>query len=252
MCSCSLNLSSSEHAMSKSPMNLVDTAMSASCGQGRNQSMVHPLMSPGKLRARVAKVSPTGEKHRQVCRLSRTRARNIAYRLSQVSIMSGLSFFATGRMSLTIMSSSSLGNRPATSPVIRIWLMNSRNDSSFTSASVKMKHTFCPLSPATLYRLLRSSKSAAWLYCLLMVIWNVNAPEMYAARRVKDCFPEPPTPTSNALPRSMARSRAMRIMCFNASSKSTRSSFRDLDVSLNTFIFASATVLMDANDTVLS
>ena len=238
--------------MAKSPMNLVETAMSASCGHGRNQSMVHPLMSPGKFRARVAKVSPTGEKHRQVCRLSRTRLRNIAYRLSQVSIMSGFSFFATGRMSLTSMSSSSLGNKPATSPVIRIWLMNSRNDSSFTSASVKMKHTFCPLRPATLYRLLRSSKSAAWLYCLMMVIWNVNAPEMYAARRVKDCFPEPPTPTSNAQPRSMASRRAMRIMCFSASSKSTRSSFKDLDVSLNIAWRFIATSVKDSSETALS
>mmetsp|Transcript_631 Transcript_631/g.2087 ORF Transcript_631/g.2087 Transcript_631/m.2087 type:complete len:522 (+) Transcript_631:157-1722(+) len=250
MCSWSLNLSSSEHAMGKSPMNLVLTAMSASWGHGRNQSMVHPFINPGKFRARVAKASPTGEKHKHVCRLSLTLDRKSAYRLSHVSIISGNSFFATGRMSLTIMSSSSLGKSPATSPVIRIWLMNSKKLSSFTSASVKMKHTFWPFNPATLYRLFKSSNNAAWLYCLLIVIWNVNAPDTYAANLVRDCLPEPPTPTNKALPRSIASSRAMRIMCFSASSKSTKSSFSAFEVSLNIFILASATCLIDGRDTV--
>mmetsp|Transcript_14093 Transcript_14093/g.33800 ORF Transcript_14093/g.33800 Transcript_14093/m.33800 type:complete len:251 (+) Transcript_14093:3634-4386(+) len=223
MCSCSLNLSSSLHAMGKSPMNLVDTAMSASWGHGRNQSMVQPLMSPGKLRARLANLTPTGEKHRQVCRLSRTRPRKNEYRLSQVSMTPGHSFLSAGRMSLTIMSSSSLGNSPATSPVIRIWLMNSRNPSSFTSASVKMKHTFLPLRPAILYSALRSSNSATWLYCLEMVIWKMKAPEMYAASRVRLCLPEPPTPTSMALPRGRSMMRVMRVTWSMAWLNSTRS-----------------------------
>ena len=64
--------------MWKSPMNFVDTAINASWGHGRNQSMVHPLINPGKFRARVAKVSPTGEKHKHVCKLSRTLDKNSA------------------------------------------------------------------------------------------------------------------------------------------------------------------------------
>mmetsp|Transcript_13331 Transcript_13331/g.21687 ORF Transcript_13331/g.21687 Transcript_13331/m.21687 type:complete len:253 (+) Transcript_13331:2108-2866(+) len=250
MCCCNLNLSSSVHAIVKLPMNLVETAMSASCGHGKNQSMVHPLMSPGKFRARVANLSPTGEKHRHTWRLSRTRPRKKAYRLSQVSITPGASFLSAGRMSLTIMSSSSLGNSPATSPVMRIWLINSRNPSSLISASVKMKHTFWPLSPATLYSALRSSNSATVLYCFEIVIWNVKAPEMYAARRVRLCLPEPPTPTRRAEPRSMHNRRAMRIMCASASEKSTRSSLSDLEVSLKFCMRASATPLRESSETV--
>ena len=40
--------------------------------------------------------------------------------------------------------------------------------------------------------------------------------------RVSDCRPEPPTPTSIALPRSCRRMREMRTRCFIASSKNTR------------------------------
>mmetsp|Transcript_24177 Transcript_24177/g.45869 ORF Transcript_24177/g.45869 Transcript_24177/m.45869 type:complete len:383 (+) Transcript_24177:22-1170(+) len=142
MCSCRPSLASSEHAMGKSPMNLDDTAVRAWSGHGRNQSMVHPLIKPGNWEARREKASPTGEKHRQTCRLLRTRPMKKLYRLSHVSTVPGSAFFIAGRMSLTIMSSSSLGNKPATSPVIRIWLMYSRKPSSFTSESVNMKHTF--------------------------------------------------------------------------------------------------------------
>ena len=35
---------------------------------------------------------------------------------------------------------------------------------------------------------------------LVKVIWKVLYPAINDAKRVRDCFPEPPTPTSNALP----------------------------------------------------
>mmetsp|Transcript_18328 Transcript_18328/g.62276 ORF Transcript_18328/g.62276 Transcript_18328/m.62276 type:complete len:287 (+) Transcript_18328:2776-3636(+) len=239
MCSWSDVLTSSLHAIWKSPMNFVDTATSASTGHGRNQSMVQPLMRPGNWLARRLKVEPTGEKHRHTCRLSRTRPRKKSYRLSYVSATVGASFFITGRMSFTIMSISSLGNRPATSPVMRIWLMNSRKPSSFTSASVKMNATFWPLNPAILYIPLMSSNRFVWLYVLVTTIWKVREqPEMYAASLARLCLPEPPTPTSSAEPRSMQNRRPMRIRWYMASVKSTRSSLSALLVWLNRSCFS--------------
>ena len=75
---------------------------------------------------------------------------------------------------------------------------------------------------------------------------------MDAASRVRDCFPDPPTPMSNALPRSMHSKREMRIMCFNASSKSTSSSFMLLDVSLNAAWRFIASAVSDESDSVAS
>ena len=241
MCVWSSSFALSSHAISKSPMNFVDTATSASCGQGRNQSIVQPLMRPGKFLARVENLSPTGEKHRHKCRLSRTRPMKKFHKLSCVSSSSGAAFFITGLKSFTSASTSSFGNKPATSPVIRSWLMYSKNDSSFTSASVKINATLFPLSPAFTYNALMSSNKFVWLYVFVIWIWNGNAPAMYAASRVSDCFPLPQTPMRSALPRSMHSSREMRIMCFNASSNKTSSSFMDLLVSLNIACFFIAT-----------
>ena len=55
---------------------------------------------------------------------------------------------------------------------------------------------------------------------------------MYAASRVSDCLPEPPTPTSSAEPRGVRMMRAMRMKWISASSKSTRSTARSLKASL--------------------
>ena len=48
------------------------TEMSASCGQGWNQSMAVLLMSAGKLRARMRNLSPTGLKQSTTCSRRRT------------------------------------------------------------------------------------------------------------------------------------------------------------------------------------
>ena len=44
---------------------------------------------------------------------------------------------------------------------------------------------------------------------------------MWQAMRVRDCLPDPPTPTSMALPRGWRRMRLMRVMCSTASRKKT-------------------------------
>ena len=46
---------------------------------GTHQSIVQPLMRPGNCCARRLNLSPTGEKHSTMCRLSRTRFRKKVY-----------------------------------------------------------------------------------------------------------------------------------------------------------------------------
>lgn len=74
---------------------------------------MQPLMSPGNCCALVLNLLPTGLKHSMTCRLSRTRFRKKEYRLSHVSGTPGCAAFMMGLMSLIIMSSSSLGIKPA-------------------------------------------------------------------------------------------------------------------------------------------
>ena len=56
----------------------------------------------------------------------------------------------------------------------------------------------------------------------MSVIWNTFERAMKPARRVSDCFPLPPTPTSSADDRGMHKRREMRSMCRSASSNRTR------------------------------
>jgi len=58
---------------------------------------------------------------------------------------------------------------------------------------------------------------------LVRVIWKVRYPAMKEARRVNDCFPEPPTPTSSAWPRGVRMIREILIRWRIASSKNIRS-----------------------------
>lgn len=55
-----------------SSRNQRDTFTSASLGQGRKRSIWVQLISPGNLRHRERKASPTGEKHSTTCKLART------------------------------------------------------------------------------------------------------------------------------------------------------------------------------------
>ena len=180
-------------------MNFVDTAMSASCGQGRNQSIVQPLMRPGKFLARVENLSPTGEKHRHRCRLSRTRPMKKLQSYPRVHRL-GRGCSSSPRAIVHERVHLVLGEQPATSPVIRSWLMYSKNASSFTSASVKMNAHLLALQPGDLYSALRSSNRFAGCTSCVIVDLERNAPAMYAASRVSDCFPLPPTPMRSAEP----------------------------------------------------
>lgn len=52
--------------------------------------------------------------------------------------------------------------------------------------------------------------------------FTTSQPAVKAASLVRDCLPEPPTPTSSAWPRSMRIMRCTRVRCSRASSNSTR------------------------------
>eukprot|EP00962_Isochrysis_galbana_P033479 scaffold11206_cov117-Isochrysis_galbana.AAC.20 len=73
MCEMSLSFTpASPFRRSKPPTSAVATSASACSGHGRNQSIVHPLMSPGKACARLRNLTPTGEKQSDKWRLVRT------------------------------------------------------------------------------------------------------------------------------------------------------------------------------------
>ena len=57
----------------------------------------------------------------------------------------------------------------------------------------------------------------------MVLTWNTSYPLMKLARRDRDCFPLPPTPTTRALPRGLSMMRVMRQMCCMATSNRTRS-----------------------------
>ena len=122
----------------------------ASCGHGKNQSTVQELIKPGNCCAHLANLGPTGEKHSTTCSLSLTLLIKKEYRLSHVSGTPGSAARINGRISLSNASSSSLGNNPATSPVVSTWLIYSKNDSSLISDSVTKKAMGWGLNAAAL------------------------------------------------------------------------------------------------------
>ena len=99
--------------------------------------------------------------------------------------------------------------------------MYSRKASSRTSPSLMINATLCPFTPASLNSPFISSRKLAGPYALEGAIWKGTAPATAAASLASDCFPLPPTPTSTAELRSIARTREALARCESASSKST-------------------------------
>mmetsp|Transcript_785 Transcript_785/g.2044 ORF Transcript_785/g.2044 Transcript_785/m.2044 type:complete len:263 (+) Transcript_785:4425-5213(+) len=242
MCTCAMcaisacrTESASSSWISNDPIKCSATAVSACCGHGRNQSTVQPLIRAGNLCARVRNLSPTGEKQRTIWRFARTRSMKKDHKSSAVGSSSGCArddlAYSTA-LSPRITSTSSRGNKFGSSPVFRKMLMYSKNDSSLISLSVKMKVAPRPVTPACLYRGLKSSSKLMAEYCLLMVAWKKVAPATYEASRVSVCLPEPPTPTNSAEPRGVLKMRQIRMKWSSASSKSTMSLAYSLCASL--------------------
>mmetsp|Transcript_18622 Transcript_18622/g.53031 ORF Transcript_18622/g.53031 Transcript_18622/m.53031 type:complete len:231 (+) Transcript_18622:18289-18981(+) len=220
MCSIKLLFTVSEHMMGMSPTKPSLTALNASLGQPRNQSIAHPVMSPGNFRARSANFALTGEKQRTTCKFLRTVSKKNFTRLSGVSTGTDLGAYCW--MSDAMIWSSSFGKRPGISPVMSRLLSNSKKFSSLICESVKMNVAFFRCCPAVLYIILRSSRNVARLYCFVSTIWKGTEPAMYEAKWVRDCLPEPPTPTSIMLPRGMPSTLEILTRCNSASSKITK------------------------------
>ena len=68
-----------------SPTKPSDTALRASFGQPRNQSIAQPVINPGNFLARSANFALTGEKHRTTCKFLRTVSKKNFTRDSGVS-----------------------------------------------------------------------------------------------------------------------------------------------------------------------
>ena len=86
------------------------------------------------------------------------------------------------------------------------------------------EHRGVALAPALRSTIFRSSRhSNACRSDLEISIWNTSYSAMNAAMRVRLWRPEPPTPTSSALPSSCRMTREMRQMCSAAYRNSTRS-----------------------------
>ena len=106
--------------------------------------------------------------------------------------------------------------------------MSSTKDSSTTCVSAKRKTIGEPTTPSSFLsqpavkkHFLRSSRNSTVPYPLVSSIWKHFISLMYAAKRVSDCLPEPPTPTSIALPRGWRSTRARRETWSIASQKKT-------------------------------
>mmetsp|Transcript_61271 Transcript_61271/g.162164 ORF Transcript_61271/g.162164 Transcript_61271/m.162164 type:complete len:234 (+) Transcript_61271:1740-2441(+) len=197
------------------------TVSSASLGHAVNQSMVQQLMSEGNLRSRVRKASPIGDMQSTTCRLLRQFiVKSRSKPLGVVSVQP-ISLALPARVS-AICDFSSDGKRLGTSPALSRPLMSSRYDSSLICVSAKMKTVGLPIWPACRSTFLRSSNQSTREYDLDTSIWKTSISATCAASRVTDCRPEPPTPTSSALPRGMRISRWTRTRWPRQSSKSTR------------------------------
>lgn len=121
-----------------------------------------------------------------------------------------------------ILSTSSSANSSGICPLASISLISTKNRSSATCESVMRNITPTFLSPALMYNEARSAFRSSTVYVDLSCTWNGSREDMNADRRASDCFPLPPTPTSNALPLGSSIIRLIRHTCAIASSNSTR------------------------------
>mmetsp|Transcript_13481 Transcript_13481/g.52996 ORF Transcript_13481/g.52996 Transcript_13481/m.52996 type:complete len:258 (+) Transcript_13481:188-961(+) len=118
---------------------------------------------------------------------------------------------------------SSLANMLGTSPVFKMLLMSSKNDSILIWVSLNKKTVGEPSPPALRRTFFRSSRHSTWVYDFVISIEYTSYSAMNAAILVSDWRPEPPTPTNSALPRSCRMTREIRQMCSAAYRNSTRS-----------------------------
>lgn len=136
----------SSEMSSTSERNLELTDIKASSGHSWNQSMLVQLTMAGNLRARTRSVDPTGEKHSTTLSWRRTRSMKKDQQFSRVSIIPApLTSFL---IPFITFSNSSSANRSGISPDASRSLINTRNFSSGTCASVRRNTVPMFLRPA--------------------------------------------------------------------------------------------------------
>mmetsp|Transcript_5846 Transcript_5846/g.17897 ORF Transcript_5846/g.17897 Transcript_5846/m.17897 type:complete len:315 (+) Transcript_5846:1681-2625(+) len=196
------------------------TVSSASWGHAVNQSMVVQLTSDGNLRRRSRNASPTGENDSTTCRLRLTSDTKNEYSASlEPSIPACL---ARPPMFSKMGTRSPAASRLGTSYVLSRLEMSSTNDSSLIWVSANRNTTGLLASPAVRSTRRRSSCHSALPYVLEISIWKSSYSSMNAASRVRLCRPEPPSPTSSALPPGDVITLQMRHTCSSANWKMTR------------------------------
>ena len=110
---------------------------------------------------------------------------------------------------------SSVVNKFGTSAELSRASTSSRKDSSLIWLSVMRNAVFLFDKPVVFNRLFMSSRHSFLPYCFEISGWKTCIPDMNAARRVRDCRPLPPTPTSRAFPPAMRSTRLIRDRCSN-------------------------------------
>mmetsp|Transcript_146757 Transcript_146757/g.471077 ORF Transcript_146757/g.471077 Transcript_146757/m.471077 type:complete len:203 (-) Transcript_146757:7572-8180(-) len=134
--------------------NFRPTLYNASIGQGWNQSMTVQFTKAGNFLARLRMASPTGLKHKDMCKFLRIRPMKYIHKFSGVSWMPAP--LQPLRTPLRMASFSSLAYRSAMSPEAKRSLMKTRNFSLVIWPSVKRNSTPSSFTPALLYMACRS------------------------------------------------------------------------------------------------
>mmetsp|Transcript_7058 Transcript_7058/g.26722 ORF Transcript_7058/g.26722 Transcript_7058/m.26722 type:complete len:293 (-) Transcript_7058:1533-2411(-) len=196
------------------------TEFNASAGHSMYQSIVQQLIRLGNCRHRLRNASPTGDMHRMMCRLSRTRLMKVLYRESLDMLTPRVSAYSL--MSEHIRSFSVWSKSAGTSPLFRMLLISSTKLSDTICVSVNRNTVGTPSTPVCWYRFFKSSLNSLSPYPRLSSIEKHLNPATNEANLVSDCLPLPPTPTSIAFPLGCRKIRVNRAACSAASRKNTK------------------------------
>mmetsp|Transcript_85890 Transcript_85890/g.195814 ORF Transcript_85890/g.195814 Transcript_85890/m.195814 type:complete len:306 (-) Transcript_85890:1825-2742(-) len=193
-----------------------DTLNKASCGHGKNQSIVLHDTSPGNARHRPRSVSPAGDIPSTICRLLRI------WLMAKPHIWD--SWYPSSRAFVrTACSSGSFSSSPksaGTIPTVKMLFTYSKKPSSTTWASVNKNEVGTLIT--SLYMVFKSSLMFSSPYPRDRTISKRRNPAVKVANLVRLCLPLPPTPTRRALPRGMRITRWRRTTWARASTNRTR------------------------------
>ena len=126
---------------------LVATVCKASSGHALNQSIVQQLINDGNCKHLNLNESPTGDKHKTICKLSLTRLTNNLLHKSRFASRQPKSL-QTLDIPTIILSHSSDSNKFGTLPLFNNEETSSKKPSLMICVSVKLKPMLSPFTPA--------------------------------------------------------------------------------------------------------